>query len=96
MSFACQAKHWRFFFSFSKVGFDYNTFKWNAKNQTLGWNICLASPTAAVKIKENKQTMTQHSEHSLFFVNFNVSIGGSCSIMNLYGSKTPLLFFPET
>lgn len=63
-------------FSFiSKVGFDYNkTFKWNAKNQTLGWTICLAFPTAAVKIKGIK--ITQHSTHSLFFVRFYVFVGG--------------------
>lgn len=62
-------------FSFiSKVGFDYNkTFKWNAKNQTLGWTICLAFPTAAVKIKGIK--ITQLSTHSLFFVRFYVFVG---------------------
>lgn len=68
---------------FSKVGFDYNkTFKWNAKNQALGWTICLAFPTAAVKIKGIK--ITQHSTHSLFFVNFYVSVGWWGGLMLYY------------
>lgn len=71
-------------FSFiSKVGFDYNkTFKWNAKNQTLGWTICLAFPTAAVKIKGIK--ITQLSTHSLFFVRFYVFVGWWGGLMLYY------------
>lgn len=80
------------------MGFDNNkTFKWNAKNQTLGWTIYLAFPTAAVKeIKKNKQQITRHSARSLFFVHFNVSAGGSCSTLNLCRSKIISFFFPET
>lgn len=92
------------FFSFPKSvlsGFVYNkTFKWKAKNQTLGWTVCLASPSAAVKIKGNNQQITQHSAHSLFFVHFYVSAGWWRGLMLYYEpahlAPLDLLFFPET
>lgn len=68
----CQVTPMRFFF-FSGVGGgallfpkglfgrQYEAFKWTAKNQTLGWTVYFAFPTAAVKIKKNKQQITLHA-----------------------------------
>lgn len=84
---ACPAPHSRVFLFQGgfRSAFVYNkTFKWNAKNQMLGWTVCLAFPSAAVKIKGNNQQITQHSMHSLFFVHFYVSAGWRGALMLYY------------
>ncbi len=68
------AKQEFFFPKWVVSGFVYKTFKWNAKNQRLGWTVCSASPSAAVKITGNNQQITQHFTHALFFVHLCVSV----------------------
>lgn len=79
-----------FYFPFPKWAFDYHdAFKWNAKNQTLGWIICSVLPTAVVKIKGSMQQIAKHSSRSLFFVNFYVcrAMGGGWGSLFYYDPK---------
>lgn len=50
----------------SFLGLQYEAFKCNAKNQTLGWTVYFAFPTAAVKIKENKLQITRRGVCTLY------------------------------
>lgn len=106
---ACQVTPRRFFFLFcappvSKVSFlgrQYEAFKWHAKNQTLGWTVYIAFPTAAVKIKENKQQITRRGAgtlYTLFAFMSLLGVAAPCWTCAAAAAKKKItsFFFPET
>lgn len=83
----------------SFLGLQYEAFKCNAKNPTLGWTVYFAFPTAAVKIKENKQQITRRGVrtlYSLFALMSLLGVAAPCWTCAAAKKKIISFFFPET
>lgn len=79
----------------SFLGLQYEAFKCNAKNQTLGWTVYFAFPTAAIKIKENKQQITRRGVrtlYSLFALMSLLGVAAPCWTCAAAKKKNHLLF----